>query len=466
MSGKENQQADSRPADQAADRSESTRAESQPLSDLVPLAQGQPPAIDPALLSACIHCGICLPACPTYLATGRETESPRGRIYLMNLWQQGDQELSPRLAEHLESCLGCFGCQTACPSGVQYEKILNQARPQLAEIRPPGLRRLMRFAFAQILPDYRRLQMLGKLLRVWQSAGGEKLFSALPWLGKTGATLIGSLRSWQSFLPPVPEHVPLPRQSWLTGKKRGQVQLFSGCVMDILYNQVNHACLRLLTAQRNIVQVPDQTCCGALAFHAGETDIACELAKRNIELFQSQSGQIVATAAGCGAMLKSYGELLEKDAVWSQRAREFAARVVDLTEILSQGQFSQRPRPLAIKVAYHAACHLIHAQRIREAPAELLSRLEGISIIPLVEGEHCCGSAGIFNLTHTELSLKVLERKMEKIKESGADTVVTTNPGCMLQLEAGARAAGLKLRVLHLAEILDQAYCQPQADSD
>jgi glycolate oxidase iron-sulfur subunit len=412
------------------------------------------PAIEPALLDACIHCGLCLPACPTYLATGREMESPRGRIYLLNLYASGSEPLTPRMAEHIESCLGCLGCQTACPSGVRYETILDQARPHLANLRNRRARRLMRYVFSRVLPDYGKLRALGNLLRLWQSAGGQKLVSTMPWLRKA----FGRLIRWQSFLPAVPKYVPLPRQSWLSGQKTGTVQLFAGCVMDIFYNQVNHACARLLSAQRKIVEVPEQTCCGALAFHAGEIDIARDQAKRNIELLENKSGEIVVTAAGCGAMLKGYGELLGDDEQWRQRAVSLSARIKDVTEALAAGEFATKPRRIERTVTYHAACHLAHAQNVRAAPARLLAAIPGLTVVPLEEHEHCCGSAGIFNLTHTELSLKVLERKVAYLKETGADTVVTTNPGCMLQLETGLKSAGLALKTQHLVELLDQAY--------
>ncbi len=415
---------------------------------------GDKPGVNLELLDACIHCGLCLPACPTYLATGREMESPRGRIYLLDLWSREKCDLTSDLARHIDSCLGCLGCQTACPSGVRYEAILNQARPHLAGLREWRSRHLMRYVFARILPDYRKLRAMGNALRLWQSAGGQRLVAAMPWL--KGA--LGRLAQWQAFLPDVPRFQALPRQSWISGEKRGPVQLFSGCVMDVLYNQVNHACLRLLTLQRRVVGVPEQTCCGALAYHAGEVDIACDLARRNIELFEGTQGEIVVTAAGCGAMLKHYGELMKGDREWRERAREFSARVRDITECLDAGEFARTPRPLPLKVAYHAACHLHHAQKVTEAPGRLLEALPGVTVLPLREAEHCCGSAGIFNLTHTELSLQVLDRKTGCVADCGADVLVTTNPGCQLQLEKGMKAAGLPVRVCHLAELLDEAY--------
>jgi glycolate oxidase iron-sulfur subunit len=410
--------------------------------------------IDPSLLAACIHCGLCLPACPTYLATGREMESPRGRIYLLTQWQTGEQPLTPRLAEHIDTCLGCFGCQTACPSGVKYESILNQARPHIAKMRPKRMRRLMRLVFSKILPDYPKLHALGKMMRLWQSIGGQRIFSKIPLFRKTMARL----QEWQEMMPKVPEYKPVPRQGWLSGEKRGEANLFIGCVMDVFYNHVNNACQRLMLLQRQVVRVPEQTCCGALAFHAGDEDITKNLAKRNIEMFERTQGPIVITAAGCGAMLKEYGELFHDDDEWRDRAHDFSSRVQDITEFLAAHEFIKEPKPLGKKVAYHAACHLAHAQNVRQAPEELLNRLNGVELKPLVEAEHCCGSAGIYNLIHTEISMDVLQRKIEYIKQTGADTLVTTNPGCMLQIEYGLREAGLPIKVMHLAQLLDEAY--------
>jgi glycolate oxidase iron-sulfur subunit len=412
------------------------------------------PNIDRKLLDACIHCGLCLPACPTYVATGHETESPRGRIYLMNLWQEGKLPLSNRLGEHLESCLGCLGCQTACPSGVQYGSILDQARPYLPSLRPKAQDSFMRFIFAKVLPDYPLLKRLGALIRLWQETGSDKILRSIPGLKQLAHRLI----EWQSFLPTVPKYVPLPSQSWASGKKEGQVQLFSGCVMDIFYNQVNHACLALLLAQKQIVSVPKQTCCGALAFHAGYEDIAKTQAKENIDLLDNSKGEIVVTAAGCGAMLKHYGELLSKDKDFAEKAKDFSERVVDITEFLSAHEFAVKAKPVKTKVAYHAACHLYHAQKISEPPLKLLEAIPELQVIPLTEAEHCCGSAGIFNLTHTELAEKILERKIDNIEQTGADLVVTTNPGCLLQIEHGLKEKNSKTKVLHLAELLIKAY--------
>jgi glycolate oxidase iron-sulfur subunit len=428
---------------------------SQALDDMNSLAASA--KVDPKLLSACIHCGLCLPACPTYLATGREMESPRGRIHLLNLLQKGELPEDDRLVQHIDTCLGCLGCQTACPSGVQYGKILDQARPMLAKHRSKPVREMMRFAFSKLLPDYAKLKLLGMLLRIAQTTGLASAPQKL-WLLKK---LLGPLAQWQEFLPAVPPHKPLPKQSWAAGEKTGEVQLFSGCVMDVFYNDVNHASIRLLTAQRQIVKVPEQTCCGALAFHAGEIDIAKDLAKKNIAHFDSLPGEIIVTAAGCGALLKEYSHLFHGDAEWEARAQAFSARVRDVTEFLASHEFVPQSKPLNKKIAYHAACHLSHAQGIREAPKVLLKQINDAQLVPLEEAEHCCGSAGIYNLIHTDISLQVLDRKMENVGKTGADVLVTTNPGCLLQLQKGLRDANADMRAVHLVTLLDEAFTGP-----
>jgi glycolate oxidase iron-sulfur subunit len=433
--------------------------------------------IDQTLLDACIHCGLCLPACPTYLATGREVESPRGRIYLLNQWQTGAQDLTPRLAEHIDSCLGCLGCQTACPSGVQYEKILSAARPEIARFRNPLTRALMRFSFQNVLPNYKFLRVSGVFLRGWQAVKGGVALNFVA--QKIPFKPLRTLALWQSYLPRILKHEPLARQSWNVGKKEGTVQVFAGCIMDIFYNQVNQACVRLLKRQSQVVEVPEQTCCGALAFHAGEDDIARSLAKRNIEFFEKRPGEIVVTSAGCGAMLKEYPELFKREsdaAEWKERAEAFSARIKDLSEFLAKHNWSEgtleNAQTSGSVVAYHAACHLAHAQNVRVEPAALLEQLAKainvkrkresaqLKLVPLKDAEHCCGSAGIYNLVHPDLSDTILDKKMEYIAASGANIIVTSNPGCLLQLETGARRKGLRIRILHLAQLLDEAYCK------
>ncbi len=435
--------------------------------------------IDQSLLDACIHCGLCLPACPTYLATGRELESPRGRIYLLNLWQQGSEPFSPRMAEHLDSCLGCLGCQTACPSGVNYEAIINHARPQVNATQPYWLRWFRGFLLSSVLPDDSLLIKLGALLRVWQKAHGDRFLRLITRItGLDRLSLVKELMRWQSLLPEISPHRTLSKLTSCTGKEEPVVQLFKGCVMDIFYNQVNHAAFNLLSLQSQIVAVPKQTCCGALAMHAGEKGLASRLAKQNIKEFADNVGPIIVTASGCAAMLKTYHELFAPDDPWHDKAKTFSARVQDLPEFLAKHDLPPA-QPTNVRaqmpkcIAYHAACHLAHAQGIRLAPKQLLENFvqsinrvtghETVTLVPLTEEEHCCGSAGIYNLSHPVLSEQILSRKLEMIKETGADLIVTTNPGCLLQLESGLRSQGMNIKVAHLAEVLAQGYnCLPE----
>ena len=434
--------------------------------------------LDADLLSQCIHCGLCLPACPTYQATGRESESPRGRIYLLSLVEKGEIPFAGEAAEHIESCLGCLGCQTACPSGVRYEEILNQARPHLKRARPKLLRAVLRFGFGRILTNYWLLILGGRALRILQKlipkgVREEKRQSVLS--SMTASSLINRLKAYAAFVPAVPHYKPHPRRLQARAPGGQTMQLFSGCVMDVLYNQVNHASARLLVEQGCAVERNEQSCCGALAFHAGEVDIARNLAQENIEKFKSTDGKIVVTSAGCGAMLKEYPHLFSPDDPWHARAEDFSKRVVDIVEVLSpelisdQDAGSGRRLELnapAASVAYHAACHLAHAQGIHNEPKDILLRLQQkleeqgkkLKLVELKEAEHCCGSAGIYNVINTELSLEVLNRKMENIEDTQAEVVVTTNPGCLLQLNAGARLTNSPVKIMHLAEFVARAY--------
>lgn len=416
------------------------------------------------LLSACIHCGLCLPACPTYLATGHESQSPRGRIYAV--MKSGDGNVK-RALDHMSTCLGCLGCQTACPSGVQYESILDQVRPALAARRSWLARTVMRLFF-RLLGNYRLLRLLFIPVRIAQCLGLDRLPEALVrFCPVLKGTLLGRLAAWRQFTPAVPVHKSLPQS--LAAKEKladpgaGEpdlVQFFQGCVMDIFYNHVNHDAMHALAQAGLTCNLPRQTCCGALAYHAGDVDLARRLALENMAHFEKLSGEIVVASAGCGAMLKGYEHLFAEGEPERARAALFSRRVKDFSQAMAQKPRSPRSREksasVAPRVAYHAACHLAHAQGVRAEPETLLNRLaaEGcLTRVPLADAEHCCGSAGIYNLLNTELSLKVLEAKMDSLQTSGAEVVVTANPGCLLQLEAGVRARGLNVKVKHLAEL-------------
>jgi glycolate oxidase iron-sulfur subunit len=432
----------------------------------------QKPLIDQNLLNACIHCGLCLPSCPTYLATGRELESPRGRIYLLNLWQQNKAPFSKRMAEHLDSCLGCFGCQTACPSGVNYEAIFNNAKVQVNSLTPIWYKLPRYLALRWLLPNDILLKLFASILRAWQQVKADyALGRVLLLLDKM--QIAKEVLRWQSLLPSIPKHKNLALLTTGANQASSGVHLFKGCIMDIFYNHVNRECIDLLALCTSQVCVPEQTCCGALALHSGEKNLACYLAKKNIDKFGKSDDPIIATASGCAAMLKSYPELFSEDDIWHDKAKVFSKRIKDLPEFLAQYEFESvsiknidKLKPFSI--GYHAACHLSHAQGIRVAPKILLENFaqavnkafsrQIVNIVPLIEEEYCCGSAGIYNLGHPILSERILARKLEMIKESGVSIIVTTNPGCMLQLQSGINAQGLGIQVLHLSSLLSKAY--------
>lgn len=427
--------------------------------------------IDKSLLDSCIHCGLCLPACPTYLATGRELESPRGRIYLLKLWQQEKIDFSKRMAQHLDSCLGCLACQTACPSGVRYESIFNQAKVQVNTKATFWLKIPRYLALRFLLPNDQFLKLLGVFLRIWQKSHLDNLLEYCLQPFRRIKAVREFLR-WQLLLPSIPPHKKLSSTppSNFSGPA---ANLFKGCVMDIFYNDVNLQALQLLALQSSSVCIPEQTCCGALALHAGEKNLACQLAKNNIKKFSLNPNPIVVTGSGCAAMLKSYPELFDANDEWHNRAEALSARVLDLVEFFAKYDFlpvesSLKTFDKPMNIGYHAACHLAHAQGIRDQPKRLLEKFaetvnantgrELIKLTPLLEEEYCCGSAGIYNLLQADLSDRILERKIAMIRASGVDCIVTTNPGCILQLETGLKKHKLAVPVLHIGTLLAKAY--------
>jgi glycolate oxidase iron-sulfur subunit len=409
-------------------------------------------------LKACIHCGFCLPACPTYRETGSEAESPRGRLYLMRKLL-GDAA-KPAAVEpvqvlpHLDQCLGCQACQTVCPSGVEYGSLLFEARQALAPHQPRVKRFLKRLAMRHILPNPAWMTLLNVGVWTYQRSGLQTLTRKFQLLNPFPA-----LQHQESLLPRVPLRSALyPGMSF--GNINGErVALMTGCVMDALYNPVHWATLDVLVANGYYVYIPEQTCCGALAHHAGEADIAQTLARKNIErVMRKRPDWVVLNAAGCGAALKEYPHILAEDPVYRQKAAEFSTKVVDIMELLDKKPLAPMPHRVEKTVTYHAACHLHHAQGIQTEPIALLGQVPGLKLVPLRDAESCCGSAGIYNLEQPELSEAILATKMEHLGRTEAEIVVTGNPGCMLQLDHGIRQARLSMQVQHPIEILALAY--------
>jgi glycolate oxidase iron-sulfur subunit len=391
---------------------------------------------------SCIHCGLCLGSCPTYLETGNENDSPRGRIYLMRALQSGRLPLEATVVRHLDLCLGCRACEAACPSGVQYGALLEGTRDfiERAHRRPFFERFLRKIIIEGIFPFPWRLRIALLPARLVKSL---RLESVLPKFAREAMELIPAFTA----LPELPE-ISSPKSRPV--KPCGFVQ---GCVMSVMFGETNHNSVKLLNEQGFEVRTPrNQNCCGALYAHSGNLEKARACARQNIQAFESaQVETIVINAAGCGSMLKEYGHLLEDDPVWVERAKAFSAKVRDLTEVLKP---NQSPRLLSARVTYHDACHLAHAQRIGQQPRDLI-RSVAKNFVELPESDLCCGSAGSYNLTEPEMAERLQKRKIENIIKSGAEIVVTTNPGCLLQIQAGLKKSGAeKIKAIHIADFL------------
>ncbi len=398
-------------------------------------------------INACVHCGFCLQACPTYIAMEDENDSPRGRIFLMRSLLEGTVAVDdPSVREHIDRCLGCRACETACPSGVPYGQLLEATRATLTAVRPiPMLARVMLWSFAR--PRVLAIAMAGA--RLLAATPIPWLLSRLP--GKMGFAM-AMLASTESRLE---------RGGYRpsTAPTRGSFALLEGCVMEGLFTATNRATERTLAVNGyELREARGQRCCGALHAHAGDLETARKLARRNIESFERSSANfIVVNAAGCGAAVKDYGLLLEHDAEWAERASAIAAKARDVSELLAAAG-PMRGNPLPFKVTYDAPCHLQHAQRVVQAPLAVLSAIPELQLVPLHESDQCCGSAGIYNLIEPEVSNRVLEPKLANIKATGAPWVATGNPGCMMQIGAGMLRAGIPARTVHPVDLLDASY--------
>ena len=407
------------------------------------------------LMDQCVHCGFCLPTCPSYLLLGQEMDSPRGRIWLMRAGVDGRIDARPSVVSHFDTCLGCMACETACPSGVRYAPLIEQTRATIERHhdRTFSERALRRLLFA-LLPYPGRLRLLKLPLKLTSVARQwPGLMNRLP----------APLRSMVALAPPAANGEPTPERTAAVGTARLRVGLVTGCVQRAFFGDVNRATARVLSAEGCDVLAPrTQGCCGALALHAGEDETARQFAKELIRVFERLPVDLIAVnAAGCGSAMKEYGYLLRHETDWADRATAFAAKVRDATEILASFDVPRAPRrPINLRVAYHDACHLAHAQGVRREPRALLASIPGVTIVPLEESEICCGSAGIFNLVQPEMAAALGRRKAENIARALPEVVVTSNPGCILQITAAAQEAGHSYQVLHIVELLDSAITQ------
>lgn len=399
-------------------------------------------------LRSCVHCGICLPQCPTYRVLGEEMDSPRGRIYLMRAAAEGRIGLTPTLARHLDLCLGCRGCESACPSGVPFGQLLEATRAQLVRqgVRAPESDHATTRWALETFPHPSRLAPLLWGLRLYQASGAQALVRASGVLAP-----FRKLRAMESLLPAVASSGTLPELIPARGRARGRAGLLTGCVQRLFFADVNARTARLLSAAGWDVVIPrEQSCCGALHLHAGRLDEFRGFASRLMSSFPADVDVIATNAAGCGSALKEYGHWLPGEA-----ADSFAARARDITEILVDAELPLGE--LRQTVAYHDACHLAHGQRVRAQPRELLRRIPGLTLVDLKDSELCCGSAGVYNLTEPAMAEELGRMKVARIRESGARVVTAGNPGCLLQMARHAREAGLDLEVVHPVDLLARA---------
>jgi glycolate oxidase iron-sulfur subunit len=407
-------------------------------------------------LDKCVHCGLCLNACPTYRELGVEMDSPRGRIYQMVQVATGAAPISPSYIEHIDLCLACRGCESACPSGVQYGRLVEAARAEIeaASQHPWHVRLLRDLVFHRLLPSRSNIRIAGALMALYQRSGLRALVRA------TGLLKALGLADAEALSPEV--ETPFFYRNYgrvfpAEGQRRYRVALLGGCIANVFFARLNEATLRVLVKNGCEVTVPDnQTCCGALHVHSGLRDEARGLARQNIEALVDQGfDAIITNAAGCGSTLKEYHELFEGD----ERAARFSGLVRDVTEFLDAiGLNTAGLHPINHSVTYQDSCHLAHGQKIRTAPRRLLNAIPGIAFREMPLSDLCCGSAGIYNVAHPEMSSSLLDKKMVSANSTGAAVIATANPGCMLQLRAGVKLHGQGQRVSHVVELLDESY--------
>lgn len=410
-------------------------------------------------LDRCVHCGLCLNACPTYRELGLEMDSPRGRIYQMVQVASGEVPINDTYIEHIELCLACRGCESACPSGVQYGRLVEAARAEIeAHRRRPWLQRVVRgLAFRRLLPSPRAIRFAARLLWLYQRSGLQSIVRA------TGLLKALGLDRSERLAPAVETpffYDHYGRVYPAEGETRYRVALLGGCIANVFFARLNEATLRVLRKNGCEVTIPaGQTCCGALHVHSGLRNEARALARRNIDaLLAGNYDAIITNAAGCGSTLKEYDELLEHDPEYAGAAQKFASLAKDVNEFLASIELNPAMRPLPYSVTYQDSCHLAHGQKIRAAPRKLLRAIPGLTFREMPLSDICCGSAGIYNILHTDMAMSLLEKKMASANAVPVEVIATANPGCMLQLRAGVALHGRGQRVAHVVELLDEAY--------
>jgi glycolate oxidase iron-sulfur subunit len=408
--------------------------------------------------SRCVHCGLCANNCPTYRLWGQEADSPRGRIRQMALVDQGRLEIGETFVTHIDRCLNCRNCETVCPSGVEYGKILELARAQIEQKykRPLASRLARDFVYRKLLPYPRRIALAAKALKLYQRSGLAGIARG------TGILRLLGLHNQEKLLPRIDSDFffsDLGKTFAAKGPRRARVAFFAGCVAQVTFSDLNRATIRVLQANGCEVVVPAaQACCGALAAHAGVRDVARDLAQKNFAAFNADEfDAIINNASGCGSMLKEYPLLFPTDLEREAFAKKFSSKVRDVNEFLADLGLTATLKPIPARVTYQDSCHLVHGQKISAAPRKLIRAIPGIEFVEMPMSEQCCGSAGVYNVTENKTSMELLDLKMDLVKQTRAQIIVTANPGCILQLRAGAAMRKTGQEVLHVVELLDRA---------
>jgi len=419
--------------------------------------QHHPPA--PDLINQCVHCGFCLPACPTYVLWGNEMDSPRGRIYLMKMASEGSTAMTDPWVKHIDTCLGCMSCMTACPSGVDYAKLIEATRAQVERRHPRSMiERLQRWMIFNTFPRVDRLRLLRPFLSAYQKSGLQSLVR--------GSGLLKlfpkQLSAMEALMPKLGTSARIAPVTPARGEKRKRVGLLLGCVQREFVPEINAATVRVLAAEGcEVLAPPDQPCCGALMVHAGEEAPALDLARRVVDVFEQANVDVIITnAGGCGSNVREYGYQLRDDPRYAERAVRFSAKCKDISEFLEELGPRAARTAVNLRVAYHDSCHLQHAQRVRTQPRTQLSAIPGVQLLDLPEATLCCGSAGIYNLVQSNTADALADRKAQHISAAQPDVVATGNVGCMLQIAAALERHGKKTPVLHTIQLIDASINQ------
>ena len=397
-------------------------------------------------IRSCVHCGICLPQCPTYRVLGEEMDSPRGRVYLMRAVAEKRLDVTDGFRRHLDLCLGCRACETACPAGVPFGALLETARAEIERRGRPWRERALASLLLALFPHPRRVRALLAAGRLYRRSGVSTL------IRRAGIMrAFPRLDALERLLPEAASTAELPELIPARGRGRGRVALLTGCVQRHVYGDVNRDTARLLSLAGWDVVVPrGQGCCGALELHAGRVDALRRRATDLASVFPADVDWVVTNAAGCGSAMREYGHWTTEPA-----ATRLASRTRDVTELLAEAELPLAPLPLT--VTYHDPCHLAHGQKVRAAPRALLAKIPGLTVVPLVDSELCCGSAGVYNILEPEMAERLLAQKIDRIVETGARTVVTGNPGCLLQIANGCRRRGVDIEVVHPVTLVARA---------